>query len=143
MKNKVINKISTYFDLVEQSTELMGKANDTLSMGPKKYYFEKIKVYSEALFDKFAPFKEGNRVEISAEIDTDNGWRSSSHFLKEGEQGLVTEVDYVGNYFFANVVFDNESWITSHGPDKGKVNPVEWEDRHSFCMREDKITLIK
>jgi len=143
MSNKVADKISNYFEMVEKSNQLMGKANDILSGGPKSFYFERLREYAEALFEKYAPFKEGDRVEISAEIDTDNGWFHHSHFLKEGEQGLVMEVDYYKNKFFVTVVFDNTSWISSTGPDKGKINPIPFKERGGFCIGEDKLTLIK
>ena len=143
MMNKVINKVSNYFEMIEKSTKLMDKANQGMEMGPKKYYFEKLQEYTEALFNKFAPFKEGDRIEISSEINTDNGWWHSAHFLKIGEKGVVIEVDYMRNAFYADVIFDNESWIRSTGPEKGKIIPVEFKDRHTFAICESKIRKVE
>lgn len=142
--NNTINKITNYFEMVEKANELMDKANRGISGGPKKYYFEKMQVYVEALFNKYAPFKEGDRFEISSEINIgpDSGWRHSAHFLKIGEQGVVMEVDYRDDAFCADVIFDNESWISLTGQDKDKIHPVEFKDRHTFCMWESKIRKI-
>jgi len=129
------DKIKKYFAMQKEAFAKHKEAEAVLSGGPASYYFDKVAEYSEALFERFAPFEIGDKVKIYKEIDIDNasGWNSCRHFLIVDAIGEVMDVDYRGGKFTADVMFDDESWINSHTK---KVTPVEGKDRHTFCLSE-------
>lgn len=93
----------------------MELASRIMGGGPADYYMGKIDEYVTALFERFAPFKAGDRVQLSADPDTNNHWRSSRHFLVPGACGEVVEADYQHGHFVFGVVFDRESWLDDKG----------------------------
>lgn len=113
-----------------------------LQCGPLSYYIERAQEYQEALFNKFAPFKIGDRVRLikTPEINENRfpGWLSSKHFLIEGAVGTVESVDYRDETFCADVVFDNESWIDSNGT----RHPIEENGKHTFLFSEKLLVKI-
>ena len=113
------------------------KAARALSGGPSSYYFAKIEEYVNALFGKYAPFKVGDRVRLTAAPDTDNDWRSCAHFLVPGALATVNGVDYSKSRFVADVIFDNESWIDR----EGVVHLAE--NFHTFRIGEEIMEKVK
>lgn len=119
--------------------ELIKQGLGILQGGPLNYYLEKAFEYQEALFDRFAPFKAGDRVALVEAFKTDDerhGWYGCQHFLVKGAEAVVESVDYKDGRFIADVVFDNESWID----DKGKVRLVE--QKHTFAFGESRLKRI-
>lgn len=98
------------------------------------YHFNKLKGYARVLFDKYAPFKDGDRIKLSQDVEVLNstsGWYGSRHMLIKDALGTVNGVDYNAEkgWFTADVEFDIESWICeksgiSHGPNDKWL----WED---------------
>lgn len=84
-------------------------------------------------------FKIGDRVELSETPviteATAHGWLCSKHFLVEGAQARVAEIDYFGNEFGYAVVFDDESWKDRDGV----VHPVAEKDKHTYFFREERL----
>ena len=134
--SKAIEKIKTAFELWNKGKESFDEAGRVLSSGPSAYYFGKIEEYVNALFDRFAPFKKGDRVEIIKAPNTDNSWNHCRHFLIKGAIGTVEDVDYRDNLFVADVVWDIETWIS----EDGDVKPVK--QKHTFLMSENQIAKI-
>jgi len=138
MNNNAVNKVKTAIDHARQGFDQFEQAARTLSGGPASYYFQKIEEYVAALFDKYAPFKTGDRVMLIGTPDTNNNWRTCAHFLVPGSAGLVHGVDYSKGRFVAEVEFDNESWIDTDG----NPQPVTQDRKHVFCIGEELLKKI-
>lgn len=119
------------------------------SAGDRQWHFKKMAGYTKALFERFAPFKAGDRVHLAKTPDinpeTSWGWMGSKHFLVKGAKGKVTSVDFDADTkkFTALVMFDDESWVpdNDYGPGKrkGVPVPIEEKDRHVYYFSEDWI----
>ena len=136
MMSDSLDKIKKAFSLWKEGREKFNEAAKITSGGPESYYFEKIEAYIDALFDRFAPFKVNDRVNLIKVPDTDNGWRGCAHFLIKGAKGTVHEVDYRKGKFIASVEFDDETWIDH----KRNVQPVS--KKHLFCLSESYLETI-
>jgi len=110
-------------------------AGRLLAGGPASYYFDKFDEYITALFDRFAPFKTGDRVVLTVAPRCEGNWLSSAHFLIPGSAGEVESVDYRNGHFVAEVVFDRETWIDAAG--------VEWpvSMKHTYSIYEEELGL--
>lgn len=128
-----VARIKAVTELWKEGREKFNEASDILAGGGGNYYFDKIEGYVDALFNRFAPFKQGDRVKIIKAPVTKGNWASCKHFLKKGSKGTVHSVDYCAGQFRADVVFDDESWIDSKGE---KHKPSE---KHTFYMQEKEI----
>lgn len=95
----------------------------------------------KSLYDRFCPFKIGDRVELAStpNIDENNApsWICCKHFLVKGAKGIVRGRGYYQEQFTFEVEFDNESWIDQ----EGKVNLVSERNKHVFNFSEK--TLIR
>ena len=138
-----------YNDCIERVQETfikMKEVEELLQGGPSSFYFEKMDAYVEVLFERFAPFKKGDRIKLSKtpEITLDKswGWMGSKHFLVKGAKGTVQAVDLDARNkkFYAEVVFDNESWKNSND---GVVTLYDKDKRHNYAFGEDYIKLLK
>ena len=130
---KPLNKIKSALTLWQEGQARFDEASKVLSCGPASFYYEKLECYVDALFNKYAPFKQGDRVALTVHPNTDNGWSHCKHFLTPGSAGIVQEVDFYDNHFCADVVFDNESWIDL----EGKEQPVT--AKHTFRLWENEL----
>lgn len=133
---KALTKIKSALALWAEGQIKFDEANKTLSGGPASYYYEKLDDYVTALFTRFAPFHEGEKVIIKKAPPCNNGWAHCKHFLIVGAIGTVKEVDYRDNQFIAAVEWDNETWIDSMNIER----PVE--SRHTFLMWESQIKAL-
>lgn len=125
-----------YADLAMDVIKNIQKEIGRLSGGPASFYFEKVVEYANALFDRFAPFKKGDKVRLVEDIpmtDDNYGWHFSAHFLKEGEVAEVYSVDYINNHkgsrFVADCIFDNETFKNGD-----TLEPVK--NKHLFSISE-------
>ena len=69
------------------------------------------------LFNRFCPYKVGDRVQLknTPDIHEGSGWQGSKQFLVKGAIATVQSCDYCKGLFVFQLVFDNESWIDMHG----------------------------
>jgi len=133
-----MSKIKEAFSLGREAIERFQQAGRILSSGPAEFYIARVEEYVDALFGRFAPFKEGDRVELIGAPQTDGtAWHSSSHFLIPGSPGTVCGVDYRDGRFCADVIFDNETWIDQHG----LWHPVD--EKHTYCLPESLLRRIE
>lgn len=132
-----LSHIKRAFEHWRAAFEETEKAHKELSGGPAYYYFEKVEGYVNALFGKYAPLHEGDRVELirAPEIGAESRWQYSKHFLVPGNPGIVRTVDYYDNQFYADVIFDRESWIDKDGIER----PAE--NRHYYRIEADILKL--
>jgi len=88
----------------------------------------------DALINRYAPFKAGERVCLigTPKLEPDDGWYADRHFLVEGAQATVNlvECNSKGELSFY-LVFDDETWISSI---TGEKHPPE--TKHLYGFRE-------
>jgi hypothetical protein len=105
------------------------------------YKMERIVETFNSMFERFCPFRVGDRIELSYTPEITNekspGWRGSKHHLIEGAPGTVVSRDFVKDHFRFDVKMDLESWVPSFGDDKGRWSSVS--ARHTYCMYEGQI----
>lgn len=70
-----------------------------------------------SLFNRFCPYKVGDRVQLKADIEVPkgHGWEGSQHFLIKGAIATVKACEYRNDLFCFGIEFNNESWIDMHG----------------------------
>ena len=109
--------------------------------GQSEYKMERILSSHTHMFDRFCPFKVGDRIELAStpKIDKDTrwGWLGSKHYLIEGSPGVVVSRDYYKGRFSFDIKMDLESWVQDWGEDRGKWKSVS--DRHTYCFYEGTI----
>lgn len=140
-----------------------------LSISEKREYFQVLRKKAEELFsfcangsgglfsevfyylnsaleslEAMAPYKVGDRVELAKTPDLSNspGWAGAKHFLVEGAKATVQVVDHSTHGFTVGLHFDDESWISDFGPDKGKIKPTPPEERHRYYFRTSSVRPI-
>lgn len=112
----------------------------TLNKGGGNFYFDKVERYVKVLFEKFAPFKPGDRVRITVDpqINMVDSWgfMKGKHFLVVGALGTVDAVDVSEDGAFrAGVIWDDDSRISSDGI----ITKIAPENRKQWWFSEDKI----
>ncbi len=111
-------------------------------MSEPDYNIKKLKMESQRFYDSL-PIQKGDRVRLTKapKIEGGSGWSGSKHFLIKGAEGTVKDVDLNTHYDYigVNIVFDDESWISSHD---GTVTPMEPNRRHTYCMSIDVVEKI-
>jgi hypothetical protein len=118
-------------------TESFDKAIKEFScMSDFKYAIENCK----DLFERFAPCKIGDRVELTKTPDINPkdswGWMDSKHFLIKGAVGTVKEVDFYHKKFKIGIEFDNETWKNTQTDEKKPV-----ERKHIYTFSEDFVKI--
>lgn len=92
---------------------LQDQAARALSGGPMTYYLEKVLGYADALFNRFAPARRGDRVILTgtpkAALDPTTHWYGLRDLMHTGATGVVGEVDYFGGEFGALIKFDADT----------------------------------
>jgi len=92
-----------------------------------------------SLFDRFCPYKVGDRVQLkeTPDIPKGSGWYGSRHFLIKGAIATVKALEYRDDLFCFGLEFDDETWIDMHG----EVKPVS--AKHLFYLSENWIEEAK
>ena len=136
--SSVMNNVKRALEHAQAGNAEYEKAASILGGGPSSYYFEKIDEYVTALFERFAPFRVGDRVALAAVPKTKGtGWSSCAHFLISGAEGEVHSVDYRDGHFVADVMFDRETWLDGGGHEQ----PVTL--KHVFCLPDYLLSRIE
>jgi len=125
-----------YENRLQAGLELLDQGLAMLDAGPREHYLKKLLAELRMLYERFAPFRPGDRVRLvrTPEIAPGSGWQHSRHFLVKGAEGVVLQVDTVEMKFVADVCFDDESWID---PRDGTKKPVHL--RHTYRLCEDEL----
>ena len=92
-----------------------------------------------SLFNRFCPYKVGDRVQLKEDLDIpeNSGWYSSKHFLVKGAIATVkTCGDYRNDLFCFGLEFDDESYIDTHGEVKHVIA------KHLFYLSENLIERV-
>jgi hypothetical protein len=121
-------------DRIKEGFALIQKGMDILSGGPCNFYVNQLVAARELLLTRFAPFKEGDRVELIAPHPAPGNWAKSKHFLIPGEPAMVesSDCDSSGHLYF-DCIFDHETWID----DQGDKHPCS--RRHTFRLYESEL----
>lgn len=143
--SKYANTVIDSMKLAHEGMEKIKQANQMLQGGPATFYHERVEEYVNGLFS-FARFKIGDKVALTEEWEShfakeldryqNHGWQSMKHFLVRGAVAIVKSVDFHKGSFMYGVEFENESWISTCGKDKGKQIPTVPTDRHLFSIAE-------
>lgn len=128
-------KIEEYLDRWAEADEHMKAVRDAFSGGPMNYCIKEVVNCHKSLFDRFCPYKVGDKVQLTKTPCTDNGWRGSSHFLKKGAKGKVKERGYSGEQFTFLIVFDQDSWIDTDG----NVHMRSKKERGGYMFNESHL----
>lgn len=141
---KDFEKISKILDMiVEQQQEI----NEGYASASFKFSIEKLNLYMETLFNRFAPFKVGSKVrltkDIGATLQKGSGWYASRKMLGKGATGVVKHVD-IGdnNKFVAGVVFDNDFIVSTIGSEE-KILFTDQDRKGVYYFNEDDIEEIQ
>ena len=131
---------SDYLHTLIAFSKAIGIAKQELTKYPESYFFEKIEGYINVLFNKYAPFRTGDRVALTQTPDITEekswGWLGSKHFLIKGAKGIVKSVDYdSGRGFCAQVVFDDESWIDKEGHRQKLSSPSQYSLSEDYLVK--------
>lgn len=109
---------------LRESYDLVKEANKLLIQGSSDYYFNQLELMHSMLFDRFSPFKIGDRVRLTKtpEITQDKawGWLGAKHFLIKGAIAEVCSVDIRkaddgSGVFTYELRFEKDSWIDQYG----------------------------
>lgn len=129
--------------IIRKSHDSFKEISKLLEQGPSDYYFDKLEIMQRMLFDRFSPYKVGDRVRLTRtpEITEEKswGWLGSKHFLIEGATAVVREID-IRKYksddsgkFVYGLHFDNESWVDKDG----QINMIADDRRALYTFGED------
>lgn len=80
-----------------------------------------------SIFNRFCPFKEGDRVEL---LRDNTGWDTCRHFLIRGGKATVEGCGYRDGKFVFDVIFDDETWIDGDGKER------DVQTNHTFSIDE-------
>lgn len=123
----------------EKIDQIEKDINDLVG-GRYRYKLEFILKTYTSLFDRFCPFKVGDRVQLKTtpEISKDVawGWLGAKHFLVEGAIATVVTADYRDDSFEFGLQFDDDSWVDR----SGNLRLVEIERRGIFWFGETYLT---
>jgi hypothetical protein len=79
-----------------------------------------------SLFDRFCPFKVGDRVQLTKAPEISErvayGWLGAKHFLIPGAKAIIVSRGYKGDKFTFGLEFEDETWINTRD---GSIFPVE------------------
>lgn len=125
-----MNKSLAHIDKVLVAVDSFHEAT---SETDHKWHWAKLREYARGLFDR-APFKDGDRVRLkkTPEINIKDswGWMHAKHFLVEGCEGTVSDVDYRDGRFVALFCPDNQTFILDWGEMKGIPQPIDGRPGH-------------
>jgi hypothetical protein len=133
---------------VKKAAALMREAMSHLSGGPLEFYLEEMAACYDLLLERFAPFKDGDRVELAVtpDFDTAPGWTCCKHFLVKGAKGYVREATCGKGGFRFGVVFDDDTWIDQQGrkrPSEPKGMFIFDEESLRTCHKRASSTSTK
>ena len=131
---KVCGKMNTNVNKLKEGMEYINKGISVLSSGPMSYYLEKNEAIVNEFFKRCAPFRAGDAVEITIDIDFEKsfGWKSCSHFLRKGDKAVVESIDFYNDLFWAEIKPINQTWINASDGTHHKLNPP-----HIFTFSEN------
>jgi hypothetical protein len=109
---------------------------DKVSSGSFAWGIEELAESYISIFNRYSPYAYGDRVQLSKTLDISegSGWYSSRHFLIQGSKATVSSRGYRDNQFSFDVIFDDETYISTLDATKGQEFPVN--SKHTYLMFE-------
>lgn len=118
---------------MREAVRHLSKARDIMSRGPLDYYLAKLVEHSEALLDRYAPLKVGQRAVIARHIKCENGWAGCERTLAVGATGTIHSVDFDHGQFVFAFLPDKEWWVDSQGHERLADSP------HTYRLSEKAV----
>jgi hypothetical protein len=106
---KTVETIKTIGGLLTNWTDIHGLG----------WYLKEISLLPEVV-RSLLPAKEGDRVVLVNPVKCEGGRKSSEHFMQAGSQACIASLGISDGKMYANLVFDDESWIDY----KGEKHPI-------------------
>ena len=109
-----------------------------LNAGELGFKLNEILSTHASLFNRFCPYKVGDRVQLkeSLDIPEGHGWHHCRHFLIKGAIATVKDCGYRDDMFVFGLTFDDESWVRY---DTQEVVPSKDDQKHLFYLSENWI----
>ena len=137
---KTFAVVDAALDLVSEIAKKMGA-----SPGEWGWHFQRYRAFAKALFER-SPIKKGARVRLTKTpiINAERawGWLGSKHFLVDRAAAIVDDVDFHEGKFSAALLFDEESYISPCGANKGQAIKVAPEKRHQYWFSESDFAIM-
>lgn len=99
------------------------------------YDIEQIRTTFNEMFERFCPFKVGDRVRLVRDWTDPRGdspgWHHHMHTLVRDNVAVVKGRDFRNGKFIFDLLFDKETWVDKDGVE----HPVS--KKGTFCFRED------
>lgn len=133
--NDVERYAKDLLDIAGHATEFKRKIENSCG-GSFKWGVEQVIKSYLSLFDRFCPYKIGDRVQLISTlniVDENHGWYSCRHNLIKGARATVMERGYTDGRFSFMIEFDIETWING----KGVESPVT--GKHVFHFAENSL----
>src|SRR5262249_44635132 len=130
------DKVKEAMTLMLEGFEKMAKANQVLGGGPHSYYAKRMVEYADVLYERYAPFKKGERAVICKQPDCDNDWRHHKQDLQKGAKCTVEHLEYYDGGWRIDVILDEETWIDMSGARHAVSS------KHTFRLHEDELVKI-
>jgi hypothetical protein len=132
-----VGNTKEYAESIQQLIDKICELQGLIVSGEYNYKVESVLKNHASLFDRFCPYKVGDRVALSKDLNLTQsgnpGWYGSRHFLVVGAVGTIVTADYSKNKFRFGVSFDDDSWIV----DPGIVVPIPEGQRGVYALSED------
>ena len=137
-----MSDVINYLDKMQRLTSWLKDFSDefdSFGRGNFGFHIEHIAKTHKLLFERFSPYKIGDRVMLTKSFeknDRNTGWHHCAHFLKKGAVGTVRARAYGEKGFTFDIEFDDESYIERT---TGNVVKIKANRRHVFGFSEDKL----
>lgn len=127
---------SEFVAKMESVASHFNEIQNLLRQGPIEFYLKKLAEHSEALLTKFAPFKVGDQVIVSKEIECKGSWRGCEKTLQIGAVGTVKNIDYYDGEFWIEFMPSIEWWKDRLGEYHAS------ENRHFYSLPSSKLSHV-
>jgi len=127
---KYVNDLNGIYAKIKELDKLLDR-------GELGFKLEQVLGSYASLFNRFCPYKVGDRVQLIEDLDIPegHGWYSGKHFLIKGAIATVKDVGYRNDLFSFGLEFDNESWVDY---ETREIIPIK-EGKHLLYFAENKI----
>ena len=142
-----LNELAVYYkaafaEYQQMSRDIFGSAGGGL-IYDAAYLIERMLEGAQ----KIVPFKKGDVVELISTPVIDEatawGWMGSKHFLVAGAHADVYSIQLGRGGWELDLNFHDESWISSLGEDKGKINVVAPDNRHIYSFNARDVRKVE
>jgi hypothetical protein len=106
-----------HFDEIVKLTRSVGKLFQMSENNGLGWYLKEIE-YLPKIIENLLPSKVGDKVVLVKDVECKGMWKHSQHFLKTGSTAVISSLGIQDGKMYANLVFDNESFIDYAGKEQ-------------------------